>query len=118
MGISLELADLKTDVPLVSNRMRMEFITITVGDPCIASKQVIKYLAVVIDNRLTFREHLTYMGGNCTLTSCVLARVMPNLGGPKQERRWLLIMVVTLIAIYAAPIWAGAIVRGVTCMGA
>ena len=33
---------------------------------------------------------------------------MPNLGGPKQERRRLLMKVVTSIAIYAAPIWAGA----------
>ena len=33
---------------------------------------------------------------------------MPNLGGPKQERRRLLMKVVTSIAIYAAPIWTGA----------
>ena len=33
---------------------------------------------------------------------------MPNIGGPKQEKSWLLMKVVTSIAIYAAPMWAGA----------
>ena len=33
---------------------------------------------------------------------------MPNLDGPKQERKWLPIMAVTSIVIYAASLWAGA----------
>ena len=41
-------------------------------------------------------------------TSCELALIMPNLGGPKQKRRWLLMTVVTLITIYAALIWTEA----------
>ena len=44
----------------------MEFITITVGDHRITSKQAIKYLEVMIDNSLTFTEHLTYIGGKCS----------------------------------------------------
>ena len=81
----------------------MEFITITVGDQRITSKQVIKYYGLVTDNSLTFRENLMYIGGKCAL-----ARIMPNLGGPKQERKRLLMKVVTSIAIFAAPIWAWA----------
>ena len=39
----------------------MEFITIMVGEELITLKQVMKYLEVVIDKRLTFRElnHVT-----------------------------------------------------------
>ena len=81
----------------------MEFITITVGDQRIASK----YLGVVIDNRLTLREHLTYIGGKCVATLYALARIMPNLGCPKQERRLLLMKVVTSIAIHSVRIKAG-----------
>ena len=77
----------------------MEFITITVGSQCITSKQAIKYLGMVIDNRLTFREHLTYIDGKCAATSYALVQRMPNLEGPKQQRRWLLMKVVTSIAI-------------------
>ena len=58
----------------------MEFITTSVGDQRITSKQAIKYLVVLIDNRLTFKEHLTYIGA---ATSCAFARLKPNLGGPK-----------------------------------
>ena len=53
-GMDLKLTDHKMDVLLVSSRKRMEFITITVGDKRITSRQAIKYLDVVIDNRLTF----------------------------------------------------------------
>ena len=51
----------------------MECITITVGDQSIILKQVIKYLRVVIENRLTFRELLTYIGGICAATLYALA---------------------------------------------
>ena len=81
----------------------MEFITITVGDQCITSKEAIKHLGVVIDNKLMSREHLTYIGGKCAATSCALARIMPNLGGNRRKRLRLLIKVVTSIAIYAIP---------------
>ena len=57
--------------------------TTTVDDQRITSKQAIKYLEVVIDKRLTFREHLTYIGGQCAAISCALVRIMPNLGDLK-----------------------------------
>ena len=66
----------------------MEFIIITKCDQRITLKQVIKYLGVVIDNRLPFRKHLTYFGGKYAAASCALARIMPNLGCPKQGK-WL-----------------------------
>ena len=86
----------------------MEFRTITVSIQRITSKQQMKYMGVGFDNRLTFREHFTYIGEKWVATSCALARIIPNVGGSKQERRRLLMKVVTLIAIYAVPIWAGA----------
>ena len=63
---------------------------------------------MVIDNRLSFKEHLTYISGKCAATSYALARIMPNLGGPKLKRRLILMKVVTSTAKYSAPIWAGA----------
>ena len=41
-GIGLKLSDHKTDVLLISNRKRIEFITIKLGDQRITSKQPIK----------------------------------------------------------------------------
>ena len=45
----------------VCSKNKMEYITITVDEQRITSKQSIKYLGVMIDNRLTFKEHLTYI---------------------------------------------------------
>ena len=56
--IALKLADHKTDMVLVRSRKKMEYITITVSEEMITSKQSIKYLEVIIDNRLTFKGHL------------------------------------------------------------
>ena len=59
----------------------------------------------MIDNRLTFKEHLTYIGGKCAATTCALARIIPNLVGSKQKRKQLLMSVLTSIGIYVVPIW-------------
>ena len=44
-----------------------------------------------------------YVSSKCAATTGVLARIMPNLGGPSQEMR-----VVRSIALNVAPIWAKA----------
>ena len=85
-SIGLKLADHKTDVVFVSSRKKMEFITITVGEQRITSKQSIKYLGVMIDNRHTFKEHLPYLIRKCAATTGALTGIMPNLGGPRQEK--------------------------------
>ena len=82
----------------------MEYITITVGEQRITSKQSIKYLGFMIDNGLTFKEHLTYISMKCAATTGALERIMPNLGGLGQEKRQLLMRVVRSIALYSAPI--------------
>ena len=67
LGMGLRLVDHKADVLLISSRKKMEFVTITVGDQRITSKQAIKYLGVMIDNRLTFRanvrQHRVHLSG-------------------------------------------------------
>lgn len=42
----------------------------------------------MIDNRLTFREHLTYVSGKCARTTSALALLLPNLGGPICDPIW------------------------------
>ena len=85
--IGLKLADHKADVLFIISRKRMKYITIAVRDQYITSKQAIKYMGVMIDKRLTFRENLTYIGGKCAATLFAFARIMPNLGGPYKKGR-------------------------------
>ena len=50
---------------MVNSRKKMEFITTALGEQRITSKQSIKYLGIMIDNRLTFKEHLAYISRKC-----------------------------------------------------
>ena len=60
-GMDLKLAQHKTDELLISSRKSVEIIIIIL-------KQAIKYMGVVIDNRLASREYLMYIGCKCVAT--------------------------------------------------
>ncbi|KAH8265682.1 hypothetical protein KR026_001189, partial [Drosophila bipectinata] len=77
-----------------------------VGGIAITSQRAIKYLGVMIDARLSFREHLDYIQGKAAATTRGLARILLNTRGPKQNRRRLLVSVASAQILYAAPIWA------------
>ena len=53
-----------------------------VGGTRIESKRAIKYLGVIIDNRLNFIEHVKYIGEKASVIRGALERMMPNIGGP------------------------------------
>ena len=57
--MGLQLADHKTEVELITKKKKIEYITLTVGQELIQSKNAVKYLGVMIDNRLNFRERIT-----------------------------------------------------------
>ncbi|KAL4149949.1 hypothetical protein QTP88_003800 [Uroleucon formosanum] len=47
-------------------------------------KQQMKYLGMVVDRRLSFKEHIAEAAAKARRTANQLARLMPNVGGPKQ----------------------------------
>lgn len=102
----LELADHKTEAVLITGRKKVEFMTLSVGDTEIISKQSVKYLGVMIDNRLNFKSHIAFATEKASKTQAALSRMLPNIGGPRYGRRILLSRVVSSALIYAAPIWA------------
>ncbi|XP_068150177.1 uncharacterized protein [Drosophila tropicalis] len=105
----LELAAHKTEAVLISSRKKVETASIEVGGKTITSKRAIKYLGVMLDTRLCFREHLEYTCQKALSSARALARTMLNTRGPKQERRLLLTSVTKSISLYAAPVWASAL---------
>jgi len=108
-SVGLTLADQKTEVVLLSSRKRTESITLTVGDAEILSQSSVRYLGVHIDSRLTFRDHLQKVSEKAAKVVTALSRIMPNIGGPRQNRRKLLASVTTSIMMYAAPVWADSV---------
>lgn len=79
-SVGLELADHKTDAVLITGRKIADTMTIQVGKERIVSKRSLKYLGVMLDDRLSFKRHIEYCSEKAS-------RMMPNIGGPKQERR-------------------------------
>lgn len=104
----LELAEHKTEAVLISSRKKMECMSLMVGQQTIKSKPAIKYLGMMVDSRLQFKQHITYASEKASRVQAALARIMPNMGGPRFLRRLLLAKVVTSVLIYAAPVWAQA----------
>lgn len=104
----LELAEHKTEAVLITSRKKVETISLQVGQKTITSKPAIKYLGVMVDNRLQFREHVDYTSEKASRVQAALSRILPNIGGPKYSRRLLLSRVVSSILLYAAPVWAHA----------
>ncbi|XP_070138500.1 uncharacterized protein [Drosophila bipectinata] len=98
----------RTRTVLVNSHKVLETATIQVGGMAITSQRAIKYLGVMIDARLSFREHLDYIQGKAAATTRGLARILLNTRGPKQNRRRLLVSVASAQILYAAPIWAEA----------
>jgi len=109
LSVGLQLAAHKTEAVLVSTRAIVETASIRVGSQVVVSKRAIRYLGVMIDTRLCFREHLSYVQEKAANSSQALFRMLWNTRGPKQERRVLLTSVVRAVITYAAPIWADAI---------
>lgn len=54
------VANYKTEAVLISSRKLIETANLTVGNHALKSKLYIKYLGVVIDHRLSYKQHLTY----------------------------------------------------------
>lgn len=105
----LQLADHKTEAVLITSRKKLEYMTIQVGNTNISSKDAVKYLGVMIDNRLNFKSHVRHATEKASRIQSALARMLPNIGGPKFQKRLLLSRVVSSALLYAAPIWSNAV---------
>lgn len=106
--VGLRLAEHKTETVLITSRKKIEYMRIQVGEQSISSQNSLKYLGVVIDNRLNFKAHIEYVSKKAANIQAALSRILPNIGGPKSSRRALLANVTSSVLLYAAPIWAGA----------
>lgn len=104
-SVGLNLAEHKTEAVLISSRKKVESVTVNVGRHTILSKDSIKYLGVVLDRRLSFNAHIKHAGAKASRCYSALARMLPNLGGPRSSRRHLLASVVKSVFLYGAPIW-------------
>ncbi|XP_065092335.1 uncharacterized protein LOC135713148 [Ochlerotatus camptorhynchus] len=107
-GAKLQIAHHKTEVLLVSNCKAVQREEITAGVHAIASKRVLKYLVVMIDDRLHFNSHVEYACEKASKVINAIARIMPNNAGQSNSKRRLLVSVSSSILRYGGPAWVAA----------
>lgn len=107
----LKVAHHKTEMVLVSNCKQIGIAQIEFDGCLTSSKRQVKYLGVMIDDRLNFNSHIDYICEKASRSQGALARIMPNKAGPKSSTRKLIASVVTSILRYGCVAWAGALER-------
>ena len=105
----LKMAPEKTEALLVTDRRSFQYPRIVLGEHQVDCKTSIKYLGVQLDRRLSFGEHLKIAAAKAIQCGASLARLMPNIGGPREAKRRLVASVVQSKLLYAAPVWANAL---------
>jgi len=105
--LSLEVAPEKTGVILFYGRKRVDArnFSVRIGNTVVQPRLSMKYLGVILDSKLNFKNHFTYINEKVGKVSRALGRLMPNLRGPMEKKRRLYAGIITSMVLYAAPIW-------------
>lgn len=101
----LELAHQKRESVMLTRRWAFTPPRLSIGGHPIALSKQLRYLGVILDQRLTFAQHIEKVTGKAARSAAALARLMPNISGPCQWKRRLLASVVESQLMYAAPVW-------------
>jgi hypothetical protein len=104
--IGLSLAVNKTEAVLFTNKYKFKTPAVMLDGHPLELKKHMKYLGMVVDHRLLFKEHTAEAAAKAGRTANQLARLMPNVGGPKQLRRRLYVAVMQSVLLYGAPSWS------------
>ena len=104
----LKMAPEKTEALLVTDRISFQYPRIVLRKHEVKWKTSIKYLGVQLDRRLSFGEHLNIAAAKAIQCGANLARLMPNIGGPREAKR-LVASAVNSKLLYSAPVWANAL---------
>lgn len=59
----------------------------------------------MIEGKLSYRQHIQYMCDKASTASITLAKMIPNVGRPGYTSRLLIARVMSLIILYATPVW-------------
>jgi len=105
-SLSLQIAADKTEAVLFTRRYKHDTPAIMVGGKLILLTGKMTYLGMILDSSLFFKVHMEAASSKAETISTQLSRIMPNVGGPREDRRRLLSAVVHSVLLYGAPSWA------------
>jgi retron-type reverse transcriptase len=105
----LKMASHKTEIVLATNKRIPITVEIKVDNCSVTSKRQLKYLDVMIDDRLNYSRHVEYACEKASKVNTAIARRMPNTFGPRSSKRKLLANVTTSILRYGCAFWVEAL---------
>lgn len=104
--LDLQIAVEKTEAVLFTGRYKYAIPEIRLCGTPIKIADQMTYLGVVIDRSCLFKAYIQNATQKAQQVGARLARLMPNVGGPRETRRRLLTLVVNSVLLYGAPSWA------------
>lgn len=102
----LRLAPEKSECVVLTNKKAYRKPDLYIQGCHIPVERAIRYLGVRLDTRLSFVNHATTVAAGARKAAAALGRLMPNVSGPTQSKRKLLMSVVHSRLLYGAEVWA------------
>ncbi|KAJ8971054.1 hypothetical protein NQ317_018317 [Molorchus minor] len=96
---------LKTEAIILKGKRKREHLNFNLQGTRIIPRKHITYLGVVIDEKITFTEHIKHTSKKADSKIAALTRILPNIGGPSSLKREVLCGVIHSIIRYGAPVW-------------
>lgn len=84
---------------------KREYMNSILNDTRIALSKCVKYLAVVIDERKIFGQHVVAVVTKAEEKLTVIIRIIPNVARPRTRKRVVLCEALQNAILYGAPIW-------------
>lgn len=106
IGLGLEIAAEKTEAVLFTSRYKFDTPNVSLLGIQLKIASEMTYLGMVVDRTRLFKAHVRKAADKAEKVSAQLARLMPNIGGPREHRRRLLAAVIHSVLLYGAPTWA------------
>lgn len=104
----LDMAVQKTEAVLVTRRKKFEWPRLEIDGQEVAWMKSMTYLGVVIDRQLSFGAHVNAAAIKGLEAAGTMAKLMPNVRGPREKKRRLIATSTMSRIMYAAPAWQGA----------
>uniref|UniRef100_A0A2M4BC18 Putative waldo-3 aae n=1 Tax=Anopheles marajoara TaxID=58244 RepID=A0A2M4BC18_9DIPT len=112
-GRGLVVAHHKTEMILIGNPVQEA--SVEIGDLVVRSKRAIRYLGVMLDDRLTFSNHVEHAASKARDALGALGGMMRRNGSLSSSKKRTLASVATSILRYACPAWDVALGIGKNC---
>ncbi|KAL4142128.1 hypothetical protein QTP88_004645 [Uroleucon formosanum] len=105
-GLGLQIAVEKTEAVLFTYKYKYTEPAIKLCGGDVELSTEMNYLGMVVDRSMLFKGQVKKAAARAAGIGNQLARIMPNVGGPREDRRRLLSSVVHSVLLYGAPSWA------------